>query len=562
MMNKLVFKKIYIYSTSEKQARCLEFDDGINVISSSQVDGTDRGKSVIMRSLYHAMGADCQFDDKWDDNGKTYILLFRIGDKQYYIYRCCRLFKFFDCNKELLFTTIDRKDLAEKLDTYFDFSVQLPNRSEDKLEITPPVYNYLPYFIDQDYYNGTDFSSFGGLAQYAKYKENVLYYHFGIFDATYFEIIKELERLNENKAQVEHRSALVEGMFAKINEELKGATYAVDLTALHSEVQMAKGEYSEIVSRLSKVKQHLIALKNQRVELEAALAELQETGKQNEKDIESLNRHICPFCTSKLVDTTGLRASKYNTGDDIIIVSNDIQRSVLELDSKINSETDRYKEVLSLLEGYEAKLNMGSMQVNDVLRHKGFIEVRDSLLIEMGQLKQSLEKIKVDSDALGKKRRGYDAAKKAINNKYYKLLVCDKTTFGLSEIDEKKFDNITRRFTASGSNKPIATVMWYINLIKLKNEFNPDAIKFPVVFDSPNNAETDDVKKHELLAYLLKNATEENQLIISAIGFDEQSFDQDNQCNVIRLTNEKYHLLSESEFAEHCSLLFELCNKQ
>jgi hypothetical protein len=128
MMNKLVFRKMYIYSTGEKQAKCLEFDEGINVISSSQVDGTDRGKSVAMRSLYHAMGADCQFDDKWDDSGKTYILLFSIGEKQYYLYRCCRLFKFFDGNKKLFFSTIDRKDLAKKLDTYFGFAVQLPNR--------------------------------------------------------------------------------------------------------------------------------------------------------------------------------------------------------------------------------------------------------------------------------------------------------------------------------------------------------------------------------------------------------------------------------------------------
>ncbi len=175
MMNKLVFKEIYIYSTVEKQAKCLQFSDGINVISSSQIDGTDRGKSVIMRSLYHSLGADCQFDDKWDDSSKTYILSFSIGDNDFYIYRNNRLFKFFDSQKTLLFSTIDRKTLAENLKPYFEFSVQLPNRVEDKLEITPPVYNYLPYFIDQDYYNGTDFSSFSSLGQYAKFKENVLY---------------------------------------------------------------------------------------------------------------------------------------------------------------------------------------------------------------------------------------------------------------------------------------------------------------------------------------------------------------------------------------------------
>ena len=175
-----------------------------------------------MRSLYHAMGADCQFDDKWNDNGKTYILYFSIDDKPYYIYRCNRLFKFFNENKELLFSTIERRDLAEKLDAYFNFAIQLPNRNEDKLEISPPVYNYLLYFVDQDHYSGTVFSSFAGLANYANYKENVLYYHFGAFDATYFEIIKGLERLNEIKSQIEHRGFLIDGMLEKTNRRTKG----------------------------------------------------------------------------------------------------------------------------------------------------------------------------------------------------------------------------------------------------------------------------------------------------------------------------------------------------
>ena len=325
---------------------------------------------------------------------------------------------------------------------------------------------------------------------------------------------------------------------------------------------MAKGEYSEIVSKLSKAKKHLIELKNQKLELDMALSELENTGNQNEKDIETLNRHICPLCSSELVNTVAMKADKYNIGDDIIIISNDIQRSVLDIDSKIDRETSRYRDLLELLEKYETKLDISSVQINDVLKHKGFIEVRDSLLNEMDSIHKILEKTRTDSEELVKNKHKYDVAKKSINKKYYELLVCDKMKFGLSEIDEKKFENITRNFTASGSNKPIATVMWYLNLIKLKNEFNPKAIKFPIVFDSPNNAETDDMKKHELLSYLLENATEENQLIISAIGFDKYAFSKTNKCKVITLTNDKYSLLNESEFEKHRSLLFELCNKQ
>ncbi len=560
-MNKLVFRKIYIYSTGEKQAKCLEFDEGINIISSSQVDGTDRGKSVLMRSLYHAMGADSQFDDKWNDNSKTYVLQFTIGDDLYYIYRSCRLFKFFNVSKELLFSTIERKELAEKLKAYFGFAVQLPNRSEDKLEITPPVYNYLPYFIDQDYYNGTDFSSFLGLNQYERYKENVLYYHFGAFDETYFEILKELERLNDLKSKQERRSQLVEGMLDKTSDELKGSSFAVDMDALQSEVEMAREEYSHISNSLNKVKQHLIDLKNQKFELEVALSDLKLTEKKNEKEIDFLNKHTCPLCSSELVDTTALRSSKYNVSDDIIIINNDIQRSVLELDKKIDLEREKYKELLSLLEDYEVRLNMSAKEVNDVLKHKGFIEVRDSLLIEMHEVRKTLGSIREKSDALNKQKRQYVDIKKTINKRYYELLLSDKTMFGLSEIDERRFDKITSKFTASGSNKPIATVMWYMNLIRLKNEFNPIAIKFPIVFDSPNNAETDNVKKQELLQYLLNNATDKNQLIISAIGFDEQIFSEDFKYNIIKLTNEKYQLLNEEEFKKHSHLLYDLCNK-
>lgn len=562
IMNKLVFQKILVFSTAEKQARCLEFEDGINIISSSQVDGTDRGKSVIMRSLYHAMGADCQFDDKWDDNGKTYILLFSIGEQQYYIYRNSRLFKLFNNEKELLFSTIDRKELAEKLSEYFKFSVQLPSRNEDRLEITPPVYNYLPYFIDQDYYNGTDFSSFNGLAQYEKYKENVLYYHFGAFDETYFEIIKELERLNETKSKAERRSQLIDGMLEKANEELKGNSYSLNLNALKADLEMAKDEYSKIASLLSKAKQNLVEFKNQRYELEVTLSELEGASKENEKEINSLNQHVCPMCNTEIIDTALLRSSKYNASDDIIIVSNNIQRSLLDINSKIDSETQKYSELLNVLEDYEVKMNYNSQEVTDVLRHKGFIEVRDSLLTETHEIKQLLNQIKESSDELSKKKKKYNDAKKAINKRYYELLLCDKNIFGLSEIDEKRFENITRKFTASGSNKPIATVMWYMNLIKLINEFNPNSIKFPIVFDSPNNAETDDVKKHELLAYLLKNATNNNQMIISAIGFNKDSFEDEVNCKVTILTNNKYQLLCESDFIEYSPLLYELCNKQ
>lgn len=140
-MSKMIFKTLYIFSSIEKKAKVIHFSEGKNMITSSPIDGTDRGKSIIMKSLYHTLGGDCFFDDKWNDSDKTYIIKFTIDSQDYYIYRNNKLFKAFDNKLNLLFKVIERRELAIELRNIFNFAVQLPAREEEKLEITPPVYN-------------------------------------------------------------------------------------------------------------------------------------------------------------------------------------------------------------------------------------------------------------------------------------------------------------------------------------------------------------------------------------------------------------------------------------
>ena len=82
---KMTFKELFLFSPHEKKAKIITFENGINVITSNQEDGTDRGKSVVMRSLYHALGAESFFEAKWDTKSKIYVLHLCIDDKEYYI---------------------------------------------------------------------------------------------------------------------------------------------------------------------------------------------------------------------------------------------------------------------------------------------------------------------------------------------------------------------------------------------------------------------------------------------------------------------------------------------
>ncbi len=565
-MSKLIFKDLFLFSPSEKLGKKISFAPGSTMITSDASDGTDRGKSVIMKALYHTMGADCYFEGKWDDSNKTYILRFSVDDNEYYIFRHNKLFKVFDSNKNLLFSVISRHDLSEQLAGITGFAVKLPprDRSADdgyvqELEIASAVYNYLIYFVDQDYQNGSQFASFRNLGEYPDYKENVLYYHFGAFDDDYYMLIQEQELLLSEGKRLDNEQKMTYMMLDKIYKNIHSVSYSKDITHLRADVNRTKDEYNRLSNALNQLRQKLIRLRNEKEDLEYHLHALTLFEKENDLQIASLNNHICPFCKSEISDTIDLRIKKYSTGDDIILLSSDMQYSIMEIDSKISKYETEYTQWLSKLKKYEESINIASAEINDVLKHEGFIGIKEEIAEDLDAILTSISENERKLRAVKKSLRKYSEIKKKINDRYYALMLTDKNRFGLEGIDAKSFENIKRTFSAGGSNNPLSTTIWYVNLIQLKHEFNPSAIDFPVVFDSPNNAETDETKKRQIYSYICERITE-NQLIVSGLGYSgndtQNPFD-----SVITITNDKYQLLCHEDYEENVSLLYELNSK-
>ena len=565
-MGKLIFKDLYLFSPSEKLAKKISFAPGRTIITSDAHDGTDRGKSVIMKALYHTMGADCYFEGKWEDSTKTYILHFSVDSNEYYIYRHNKLFKMFDSEKKLLFSVISRHELSERLSNITGFAVKLPPRERDaddgyvqELEIASAVYNYLLYFVDQDYQNGSQFASFQHLGEYPDFKENVLYYHFGAFDDDYYMLVQEQDVFLAESRRLENEQKMTCMMLDKIFENIHSVSYSKDIEHLRADVNRTKDEYNKLSNALNRLRRKLIQLRNEKADMEHRLHALTLFGKENDLQIASLNNHICPFCKSEISDAIDLRIKKYSTGDDIILLSSDMQYSIMENDRKIAENEEEYSQWLSKLKKYEESMDIASTEIDDILRHKGFIDIKESVSEDLDSIRISISENEQKLKEVRKSLRKYGQIKKKINERYYTLMLADKNRFGLEGINAKSFENIKRTFTAGGSNNPLSTIIWYVNLIQLKHEFNPSAIDFPVVFDSPNNAETDETKKRQIYSYICERVTE-NQLIVSGLGFsgDEilNSFD-----SVITLTNNKYELLCPEDYTANVSLLQELNNK-
>ena len=558
-MHKLVVNGLYLFSIKEKRAKYVSFSDGINIISSSKDNGTKRGKSVIMKSIYHTLGADCIFEDKWNINDKVSILDFSVDKKDYYVLRYQRLFKIYrKDNLCLLFRTNSRTELAEFFGELFKFKVMLPNKISGEIEVTPPAYNYILNFIDQDGMDGSKFLSFASLQQYSDYKDKVLYYHFGVYNEEYYFLVKSIELIESNMKEVRRKIELNQNMVKRINVDIKDVDYSISLQALEEELKLNKAEYARYVSGLSKCKKQLIKYRNAKEDVLSSIEEILTYSKEIEDDVKSIIKHKCPYCQSEIEDNLDMRIYNYNSLEDALFLKAGLEEELAEIEHKIEAEEKKYQEQLEQINSYEKKLTTYNEEISDVLKYKGYMEMRDSLIKELGELVSTENTYGDELKKENKKRKKYDDSKKQVNQRYYELMTKDKQRFGLKEISDKKLMDIKLNISAGGSNKPITTVIWYMNLLKIKKEFNPNAILFPIVFDSPNNVETDNEKRIGLLRYLFESVDPDTQLIISNLGFDRNQFKNAKIKKIIEITNDKYQLLNQNDYDKYKTLFTSL----
>lgn len=545
-MNSLFVNSLYIFDYKNKIAKNVNFEHGINIITSDKLRGNDVGKSILLKSIYHTLGADSIFDDKWQDDIKTYIVDINVYDNKYYVYRRESLFKVFNESFERLFTTNNRQDLGNYLSGIYKFKVMLPDRENEALEIAPPVYSYLINYIDQDKMDGTTFASFNSLGQYSKYKENVIYTHFGLFDDIYYNAVKTCEKLKSSIKDKKSEKELIKNMLKKVDIYLSGLDAPDDINILNIELEDMKEEYYDIVVNLQKIKNNLIKIRNEKTDLELNIKEIETTKKEQEKKWRN---------NSLDKSDLDLKITYSNQIEDLITIKDDLEIMILKCNKDLNKRENEYKNLLGKLSIYEEKMNINNQYISDVLKHKGYLKAKDDLLIDLKDIETSIEDLQTNFNKYDKIVKNYNSKKKEVNKTYENLMLECKKNFGLKEIKDDRFKNIGTNFKARGSNKPISTIIWYFNLLKVKYDYNKETIKFPLILDSPNNVELDDEKRISLFEYIFKNNIEDTQLIVSTLGFNKYDYKDINFNNIIELNNDKYSLLNKEDYDKNKHIL-------
>ncbi|WP_018659250.1 hypothetical protein [Allofustis seminis] len=552
----LTFDQIYIFDINKEEAYTQTFYKGLNIITSSEVDGTDRGKSVLLRSLYHSLGAEANFDSKWNEKDKVYILKFSVDDNKYSIYRSKRLFKIFDDENQLIFKTIHRSELAKFMGELFGFTIFLPNKNTKQLEVAPPVYSFILNYLDQDKYEGTKFSSFNNLAQYSNFKINVIYTHLGIYNKDYFELIKQKEEIESKIKITKEEIQELDKLKNRTLAMLKGFSCPETSSALENELKIESKEYSLLMNKMSEIRNKLVELRNQLEEQKIALNQIDKFAKKQEKEIKNiLLTHICPECHTILNDTINIRSKRYNNVDNAIDLKDTINVESIKIKEEIEKYEKDYSELAAHLKEHNEKISSNRKEINNYIKFKGLNDLIDKinkdLLFNNGMVLQAQDDIK----PIKKEIKEISQRIKSVDEDYYYLIDKLKNRFNLNELDDTSYQNLSKNFCASGSNKPLSTVIWYLTLNDLKQKYNFKEIEFPMVFDSPNNVETDQEKKIALIKFILESSNKFNQMIISSIGFSKNEYEIDSEVHIKILDNDKYHLLNEPDYIQNYEIL-------
>ena len=93
-------------------------------------------------------------------------------------------------------------------------------------------------------------------------------------------------------------------------------------------------------------------------------------------------------------------------------------------------------------------------------------------------------------------------------------------------------------------------MIWLSSLLRTRYAKNTSYPLFPLVIDTPNNADFDDENDKKIFEIIFDMQEFDGQIITSLIGFNKDNYTKYKNINVICLNNEQRHLLNERDYIE------------
>lgn len=544
-MSSMYFKDILIADIDKHTARFVEFQPGLNVVTSAD---NHVGKSSLVKSLYHALGAEVKFDNTWSKSTKVTAVRVVVNDTEYRFVRFARKFAIFQGDELVFMTDSVTKELAPKLEEIFDFSIYLAEKGDTKKIIqAPPAFTFMPYYIDQDIGWAGLYESFLSLDQFEK-KERIksVYFHLGLYTKWTIEKMGERDQLKDEIAELQEREKEIRVTLKALLDEIQNLIIADNEEELEKHLTVPKERIATLVDAAGKVRNRIQELQTTLQQHEYQLTIIKEY--QKIKAPEETNKkslHTCPRCGYEFDDEIySLVRSSYNQTNEEYLLQQ-IELIIRSIKAELQKQEQEYVRLMAKLREQEKAYDESQDAYDAYIRHRGLRETVKKYQVELA------ENIVAQRDKEDEIKKINKALRKIEGKKDIESSYIDHVKGNIIRLKawDASFDGKIKLLTpipAQGSLEGKIVLSQYIGLFQTMDGIQSSVIRFPFVVDSPRGNEASDASSRDILN-MIAGIRSLPQIVLATVDYDKYKVSED--AKVIRLT-EMRKLLDETTYAE------------
>lgn len=554
-MQSLIFKQLTVISDTQKLGNQYSFHPRKNLIT-----GNDNsiGKSTLVKLLYWGLGCDPQFDVTWSSFDVKTIVDFSIGQNNYQVARYGNVIFFQNGRGNWFRFPKITGDYSKCFADLVKFHALLPNKNNiAKLEVPPPAYYFLPYYVDQQIGWTRCWEGFSNLQQYSNWAITIIQYHTGYLSAAHFEIEQQIAERKLRKKKFEQETIKIDTALDVVNTYVPALPTPMALT--ENDLAVLREELNGDLTQL-KIQQEALfnSLTDVQTERQYAISQLNITKiaiEELEKDytfsIEQIDGDIlvCPLCgvlhDNSLVNRTTLLVDKETSQKQAI----NLKKKLEELDNKLNQLQKEYDLVSENINRINSKYRSAESPHNNESNNFSIVDSLASYTVQKYVIKtkennaNSIQEInKLNAKANKSKSQLLNKEKKnELDTNFISTLInyineLDASGVNLSAI---KYPWEYKKLYASGgaaeSNRGL--LAYYFSILEMITQANNE-IFAPVVIDTPNQNEQSDFNYKKIIDFLIKHSSEHTQLFLCTM--DRKEIDPYKElAHVVYLDNQK-----------------------
>lgn len=547
----LIINSINIIDYKNKQSRKICFSSKLNIVTSKE---TSRGKSSIIRAIYHSFGANAAYDNVFEAYDKVFIIEFTFNHK-YKIIRFKNTYIIYKDNEIVLKSRKNYKELSKFYETEFNSSVYLTDK-QNNFDIAPVTYLFIPYFLDQDKSWKNEIIPFLNTEQFTDDQlTNLYYYHLGALDTNFYDYNRQLLKINKDIKEYNDTIKRYQDELIKLKKVYDIQGTSTDEASVQSSILIMKVELEKALLVKKEAEKLLFGAENECVNLENQIKSIDKLLIEQRKSLEKMENkkkeHIkyCNNCGVE-IDLTQFDDYQINYNTEFLKEKKkSLSYDKTILSGKLLDYRKVYKEKSALVQELSKRYNDSSNLFEKYVRAKAVSIIIKDQEQKLFELDSKVNRIAYESEGLKAKLSEYDKKKREVNRAFVDTYYQELLKLEVVRVNRGSIKNF-KKYILSGSQYVRSTLAFFITYLRLKEKFNPNMFNFPLLLDSPFEGDQDGDNRGQIVSSIMDYY--DGQQLIIGIRDARQYFDDypDVEKKYIDLMNDKGFVLLSSEYED------------